>query len=314
MSSTLADEATGLLRCPFCHTALDQRDDGLSCGSCGRTYPIADGIASMLHPDLPGAREKLAEVAGWPEKAKSEGWYEPDDAVDTVLPFPAREIPGWEDISWLATGHSFQVLLDRYVIDERGLRVLEVGAAKCWAAPYWRERDCEYVATDILVDPKIGLGRGRFYGDDFLRVQADAENLPFPDETFDVVYGCAALHHALDLPRMVAEMARVARPGGVVAGLNEGIRGVLRDPANPDQAREKELGINEHVHTVWAYSAAFRRAGLRVRRIERAEGWPPVPWGGVLSKIPKVGLTAGTVVHLSAATYASASIYARKPA
>jgi len=313
VSSTLAGEAIALLRCPFCQTALEQRDDGLSCESCGRTYPVVDGIAHLLHPDLPGAREKLGEVAGWPEKAKDEGWYEPDDAVDTVLPFPAREIPGWEDISWLATGHSFQVLLDRYVIDERGLRVLEVGAAKCWAAPYWRERDCEYVATDILVDPKIGLGRGRFYGDDFLRVQADAENLPFPDETFDVVYGCAALHHALDLPRMVAEMARVTRPGGVVAGLNEGIRGVLRDPANPDQAREKELGINEHVHTVWAYAAAFRRAGLRVRRIERAEGWPPVPWGGLLSRIPKVGLTAGTVVHLSAATYASASLYARKP-
>jgi len=273
---------------------------------------VEDGIALMLHPDLSGAREKLAEAAGWPEKAKAEGWYEPDDAVDTVLPFPAREIPGWEDISWLATGHSFQVLLDRYVMDERGLRVLEVGAAKCWAAPYWRERDCEYVATDILVDPKIGLGRGSFYGD-FVRVQADAENLPFPDEAFDVVYGCAALHHALDLTRMVAEMARVTRPGGVVAGLNEGIRGVFRNPANPDQAKEKELGINEHVHTVWSYSAAFQRAGLRVRRIERAEGWPPVPWGGLLSRIPKVGLTAGTVVHLSAATYASASIYARKP-
>jgi SAM-dependent methyltransferase len=312
VSATLAGEATALLRCPFCRSELDDGDGALSCTRCGRTYPVEDGIALMLHPDLSGAREKLAEVAGWPEKAKAEGWYEPDDVVDTVLPFPAREIPGWEDISWLATGHSFQVLLDRYVMDGRGLRVLEVGAAKCWAAPYWRERDCEYVATDILVDPKIGLGRGSFYGD-FLRVQADAENLPFPDEAFDVVYGCAALHHALDLTRMVAEMARVTRPGGVVAGLNEGIRGIFRDPANPDQSKEKELGINEHVHTVWTYSAAFRRAGLRVRRIERAEGWPPVPWGGLLSRIPKVGLTAGTVVHLSAATYASASLYARKP-
>jgi SAM-dependent methyltransferase len=312
VSATLAGEATALLRCPFCRSELDDGDGALSCPRCGRTYPVEDGIALMLHPDLSGAREKLAEVAGWPEKAKAEGWYEPDDAVDTVLPFPAREIPGWKDISWLATGHSFQVLLDRYVMGEWGLRVLEVGAAKCWAAPYWRERDCEYVATDILVDPKIGLGRGKFFGD-FLRVQADAENLPFPDEAFDVVYGCAALHHAIDLPRMVAEMARVTRPGGVVAGLNEGIRGVFRDPANPDQAKEKELGINEHVHTVWSYSTAFRRAGLRVRRIERAEGWPPVPWGGLLSRIPKVGLTAGTVVHLSAATYASASIYARKP-
>ena len=77
-------------------------------------------------------------------------------------------------------------------------------------------------------------------------------------------------------------------------------------------APEKKLGINEHVHTVWEYAAAFRRAGLAVRRIERAEGWPPVPYGGLLSRIPKLGLTLGTLVHLSAAECASASIYARK--
>ena len=75
-----------------------------------------------------------------------------------------REL-GWNDPNWLANGHSFEVLLDRYAEDARGLRVLEVGAAKAWAARFWLERDCEYVATDILVDPKIGLGRGAFYGD-----------------------------------------------------------------------------------------------------------------------------------------------------
>ena len=74
-------------------------------------------------------------------------------------------------------------------------------------------------------------------------------------------------------------MARVTRPGGVVAGLNEGVRGVLRSSENPDQAGEKELGINEHVHTVWAYVGGVRRAGLVVRRLERPDGWPPRPYG-----------------------------------
>ena len=158
---------------------------GLTCSGCGRTFGVQDGIPLMLHEDLPGAREKLGEAAGWVEKAQAEGWYEPDDKVDAVLPFVNREL-GWNDLEWLANGHSFQVLLDRYVGDQRGLRVLEVGAAKAWASRFWLERDCEYVATDILVDPKIGLGRGAFYGD-FGRVQADGEHLPFADETFDVV-------------------------------------------------------------------------------------------------------------------------------
>jgi hypothetical protein len=111
---------------------------------------------------------------------------------------------------------------------------------------------------------------------------------------------------------MVKEMARVTRPGGVVAGLNEGIRGVMRSSENPDQAGEIELGINEHVHTVWAYAAAFARSGLVVRRLERSDGWPPVPFGYFLSRVPKVGMTLGTLAHLTAARYAGASVYARK--
>jgi SAM-dependent methyltransferase len=264
----------------------------------------------MLHDELPGAREKLREAEGWLDKARNEGWYDPDDAVDAVLPFVNREL-GWNDPNWLANGHSFQVLLDRYIADARGLRVLEVGAAKAWASRFWLERDCDYVATDILVDRNIGLGRGAFYGD-FGRVQADGEHLPFGDGTFDVTYCVATLHHALDLPRMVEEMARVTKPGGIVAGLNEGTRGIGRSPDNPEQAGEKELGINEHVHTAIAYAAAFVRAGLVMRRMERSDGWPPVPFGYFLSRLPKIGMTVGTIAHLSAARYAGVSIYARK--
>ena len=300
-----------LLRCPCCRSTVAEDGDGLRCTGCSRTFGITDdGIPLLLHPDLPGAREKLREAEGWLEKARSEGWYEPDDAVDAVLPFVNREL-GWDNPLWLANGHSFQVLLDRYVQGRRGLRVLEVGAAKAWAARFWLERDCEFVATDILVDRKIGLGRGAFYGD-FGRVQADGEHLPFADEAFDVVYCVATLHHALDLPRMVREMARVTKHGGTVAGLNEGIRGVFRSAENPEQDAEKALGINEHVHTVWTYAAAFVRSGLTVRRIERADGWPPLPFGYFLSHVPKVGMTLGTLVHLTPARYAGASIYGRK--
>ncbi len=301
-----------LLRCPFCRATLAETEGSLACTGCRRTFAeTADGIPLMLHEDLPGAREKLGETAGWVEKARAEGWYEPDDEVDAVLPFVNREL-GWDNLTWLANGHSFQVLLDRYIGDRRGLRVLEVGAAKAWASRFWLERDFDFVATDILVDPKIGLGRGAFYGD-FGRVQADGEHLPFADGAFDVVYCVATLHHALDLSKMVKEMARVARPGAVVAGLNEGTKGLRASGDNPDQESEKALGINEHVHSVWAYLYSFQRAGLTVRRMERADGWPPSPYGRLLSTLPKVGLTLGTLVHLSAASYSGVSIYARKP-
>ena len=300
-----------LLRCPFCRSPLVEDDEGFACARCARTFSrTGDGIPLMLHAELPGARDKLREAAGWPEKARAEGWYEPDDTVDAALPFVNRVL-GWDEPTWEANAYSFQQLLDRYVKDARGLHVLEVGAAKGWASRFWRERECEYVATDILADPNIGLGRGAFYGE-FPRVQADAEHLPFADEQFDVTYCVATLHHAVDLPQMVREMARVTRRGGLVAGLNEGTRGLLRRADNPDQAAEKELGINEHVHTVWTYAAAFVRAGLVLRRLERADGRLPVPFGYFLSLVPKIGMTAGTLAHLSAVRYTGVSIYARR--
>ncbi len=43
---------------------------------------------------------------------------------------------------------------------------------------------------------------------------ADAERLPYPNSTFDLVLGHAVLHHLPDVEQCVREMLRVLRPGG----------------------------------------------------------------------------------------------------
>jgi ubiquinone/menaquinone biosynthesis C-methylase UbiE len=43
---------------------------------------------------------------------------------------------------------------------------------------------------------------------------ADAERLPYPDDTFDIVIGHAVLHHIPDLDQSFAEILRVLKPGG----------------------------------------------------------------------------------------------------
>jgi SAM-dependent methyltransferase len=47
-------------------------------------------------------------------------------------------------------------------------------------------------------------------------VPADAERLPFADQSFDLVLGHAILHHIPDLPRAFAEFERVLAPGGTL--------------------------------------------------------------------------------------------------
>ena len=45
-------------------------------------------------------------------------------------------------------------------------------------------------------------------------MHGDAENLPFPDESFDAVLNVEASHAYPHFDRFIAEMARVLRPGG----------------------------------------------------------------------------------------------------
>jgi SAM-dependent methyltransferase len=269
----------GMLRCPVCggavepdHYAEELEQGTLQCLSCGESYRIDRGMPLMLSDRLAGIRDKKREIEGWVEKARDEKWYEPEEEVDTALPFVCRDL-GWDDPVWASNEYSFSRFLDRWV--QPGAKVLEVGAAKTWASQYLVARGCEYVATDMLDDDKIGIGRGAFYAARvgyYERVQADAEHLPFADRSFDITFCVATLHHALDLPKMVKEMSRVTRRGGAVVALNEGTRPLGWRDAAPEQEREKELGINEHTHTVWAYLAAFARARILTKELYPANG------------------------------------------
>jgi SAM-dependent methyltransferase len=278
-----------------------------------RAYTVEDGIPRLLDPTAPGLEAKLREVAAWPLLAREQGWYETDDRVDAALPYLNSEL-GWQDRAWGATEYGFRLLLDRYV--RRGDRVLEIGAAKSWAAQHLLPRGCEYVACDLVVDPVIGLGRGRFFEQravPYLRIQADGERLPFAAESFDVAFCVATLHHALDLRAMVAQLARVTRRGGVVAALNEGTRAPYVSENNPEQAHEQALGINEHVHTMWAYLWAFARSGLQPVRLEYAEGPAELARRRIAGKLLRLGQPAATLWALNAYPYAGLSLYARRP-
>jgi ubiquinone/menaquinone biosynthesis C-methylase UbiE len=53
-------------------------------------------------------------------------------------------------------------------------------------------------------------------GDRVTTAACDAAELPFEDESFDLVLGHAVLHHLPDLPRAFEEFRRVLKPGGTL--------------------------------------------------------------------------------------------------
>jgi len=67
-------------------------------------------------------------------------------------------------------------------------------------------------------------------------VTTEAEELPFEDESFDLVFGHAVLHHIPDIERAFAEFRRVLRPGGAIAFCGEPSRYGDRLAAAPKRA------------------------------------------------------------------------------
>ena len=95
--------------------------------------------------------------------------------------------------------------------------------------------------------------------DDVSTVATEAEELPFEDESFDLVFGHAVLHHIPDLDRAFAEFRRVLRPGGVVAFAGE-----------PSRYGDRLAALPKRTGTVLA--PAWRRlTGSRRRLVAEAD-------------------------------------------
>jgi len=99
----------------------------------------------------------------------------------------------------------------------RGLDVLEIGVGLGADHQRLAEAGPQSLTGIDLTERAIAHTRKRF---DSLGLQTtlqvdDAERLSFPIECFDVVYSWGVIHHSPDTERVVGEIHRVLRPGGV---------------------------------------------------------------------------------------------------
>jgi len=96
-----------------------------------------------------------------------------------------------------------------------GLKVLEIGCGLGTDGAQFAKAGADYTGVD-LTDAAIELARKRFElcGLKGRFQVADAENLEFPDESFEVVYSHGVLHHTPDINAAVREIHRVLKPGG----------------------------------------------------------------------------------------------------
>jgi len=98
----------------------------------------------------------------------------------------------------------------------RGERVLEIGGGLGTDLAQFARHGA--VVTDVdLSSGHLALARENFAlrGLEGVFIHLDAERLPFPDASFDVVYSNGVIHHTPNTQSLVDEIRRVLRPGGL---------------------------------------------------------------------------------------------------
>ncbi|MCL4157044.1 UNVERIFIED_CONTAM: hypothetical protein GTU68_014090 [Idotea baltica] len=106
-------------------------------------------------------------------------------------------------------------LLDKLPRDLSGLKVLDLGCGTGYFSKQMIKRGAEVVCADLSVG-MLERAEQRCGASVSLYQQADAEQLPFEDGCFDIVFSSLALQWCDDLSSPLQEMKRVVAVGGRV--------------------------------------------------------------------------------------------------
>jgi ubiquinone/menaquinone biosynthesis C-methylase UbiE len=104
-----------------------------------------------------------------------------------------------------------------------GKQVLEIGVGAGADFQHWCNHASHATGVD-LTEGAISLTRERLElnsipPERYHLQTGDAENLPFKENSFDLVYSWGVLHHTPDTQRAFREVLRVLKPGGVVKAM-----------------------------------------------------------------------------------------------
>ena len=168
-------------------------------------------------------------------------------------------------------------LVDAAAIGE-GMRVLDVAAGTGNASIVAAQRGAQVTASDLT--PELfdaGRARAQSEGVELEWMEADAEHLPFDDESYDVVMSSIGAMFAPHHQEVADELVRVCKPGGTIALLSwtpEGMIGALFRtmgpfaPPPPPGAQPAPLwGSEEHVRELFGDRVEWRaleRADLEI--------------------------------------------------
>ena len=170
---------------------------------------------------------------------------------------------------------------------EPGKRVLDVAAGTGNASIPAAERGASVVASDLT--PRLldaGRETAQSMGLELEWVEADAEDLPFPAEDFDVVMSCIGAMFAPHHQEVADELVRVCRPGGTIGLASWTPEGMIGDlfrtmgpfaPPPPGAQPPPLWGSEDHLRGLFGDRVSFTVLERRVLEITAFQR--PLDWG-----------------------------------
>jgi len=166
--------------------------------------------------------------------------------------------------------------------------VLDLGAGNGISSYAFAHLECAVTALEPDPSSIVGVGAIEKLAQEVnLKinvVQSFGENLPFADNSFDIVYGRQVLHHASALNQLCREVARILRPNGVFMATREH---VISKPEDLEAFLRNHplhhLYGGENAFLLRQYHQAIVDAGLIIKNVYS-------PYDSVINYFPKTRL------------------------
>lgn len=214
MSDEFTAFAKTVLRCPSCDgDGLVLAEKWLKCSACDEEFAADPDMrfATLLPPSVQSDAAKQNIQKWWSDLyeqlyGETDRNLTPENLVEMVDAF--------EDLMRIR-GHLAAVEMP--LADLAGKHVLEIGPGGGGHSCLFKKHGARVTVADITPERALSATRklSLMAGSTSTGFNADGENLPFTDNSFDIVYSNGVLHHSENTDKCIDEVLRVLKPGGL---------------------------------------------------------------------------------------------------
>lgn len=184
--------------CPGCKKVLENKAKTLACRICGTKYPLIQNIPNFLLPD----DKRILTQNKWNNFYQNYSLNINNNLINKEIQDALKTISQ----------------INRYHHPKKNEHFLELGCGLAYYCYEYAKKGLDVYGIDFSLN---ALKKSKWVGKKRNGLKphlfcADIENMPFGDNSFDLVYGGGVIEHLYNPEIVLREIFRVLKPGGLV--------------------------------------------------------------------------------------------------